>query len=520
MYAVTKWLAFAAAALVALPALAQSSDADSLAAQARSHLAARDPQSALTAVDGLDKLRGNQPENFDLLFLKGVTWQELALRAPAEDREAALQKSKNAYLEALKRRTGSAAVFNNLGSLHMLSGDEKTAGEWYRKAVDAGDSRRGYYALNYARSLEQRDPSQALQYARIAYEAAPDSDEARRYLGDLYRRSPADDSFARFLLQSVRDGHTKLATSLALDDLHSASSGRTPAQRATLLALVALAVAQDPAVLSQPSVTELVDRLRGLDGEPTVGPGSRQLASVLVRPPASVQDIGWWSREPVAVLERSRRAVMRDVLRVLGEQHARKQPQAAGQWLRVAIEMGERGPDLEAFLRLVELYVAQRQDSRLRELMQRFEFELFSEKGEAYQRSDWMLIYRLHLALGMTYAHMKVWTSPSPFQNAIFQLENAARAAARYNEIAQQRQRADRLALPAAAVIKLSEGYSALGQPDRATRFRIDAAGDLQQVRRVADSAEVLQSVRPDELGRLDAASKQKFSRLQVLTRE
>jgi hypothetical protein len=194
---------------------------------------------------------------------------------------------------------------------------------------------------------------------------------------------------------------------------------------------------------------------------------------------------------------------------------ARQQPEKAEPALRTAIELGDTGPDPEAFLRLVEHYVNQRREPQLRELMQRYEYELFSEKGEAYRRNDWRLIHRMHLSLGMTYAYMKVWrSSSSPFQNATFQLENAAVAAKRFNETAQRTGRPERLAMPPAAVLKLAEAYEAEGQRDRATQLRLDEAQALSAAQRKGDSAEVFESIRTDDVKRLNANSQQAYKRL------
>lgn len=507
-------------AALAGPLQAQGLSAEQLAVQARSQLVARNPQAALATVGQIDQLRGSEPAGFDLLFLQGVTWQELAAQASGGERDRALQQARDAYLQALQRRPDAAAVFNNLAGLAVQAGDLATAGEWYRRAVESGGAPRGYYALNYARALEPADAARALTYARIAHEAAPDSAEARSTLGRLYSRAPTGDAFVRFVAGSVRDGHTAFASELALDHLAAVATEAAPGQRAALLAVVAHALARDPVVLSQPPAPDLLQHLQRLEGDAAAGPGSRQLAGVLVDPPASPAALGWWNHDRVAVLDRTRRAVLRDLLRVLGEQQAAARPAMAERWLRLAVDLGDHGADPEAFLRLVDLLVAQRQERRLPELMQRHEYELFSEKSEAYRRNDWMMVYRLHLALGTTYAYMKAWTSPSPFQNAVFQLENAARAATRFNEAAQRQNRRERLALPAPAALQLAEGYAALGQADRGTRLRIDAADELLKQRRTADGAELLRSVRPEEATRLDAAARQKLTRLEALVRE
>jgi hypothetical protein len=278
-----------------------------------------------------------------------------------------------------------------------------------------------------------------------------------------------------------------------------------------MLMALALAIDKDMASQAPAPTPALLADLSRLPGDAGVAAGGQQLARVASGAVPDARELGWWNRERTRYLEPSRAGVMRQLLTTI----ARQQPQKAEPALRAAIELGDTGPDPEAFLRLVEHYVNQRREPQLRELMQRYEYELFSEKGEAYRRNDWRLIHRMHLSLGMTYAYMKVWrSSSSPFQNATFQLENAAVAAKRFNETAQRAGRPERLAMPAAAVLKLAEAYEADGQRDRATQLRLDEAQALSAAQRKGDSAEVFESIRTDDVKRLNANSQQAYKRL------
>jgi tetratricopeptide (TPR) repeat protein len=447
-----------------------------------------------------------------MLFLQGVTWQQLASSGKSVDRAQAIERSKQAYLDALKLRPQAPAIFNNLGSLYTLAGDETTADDWYRKAVAADDKRRGYYALNYARALEKRDQKEALRYAQMALKASPDNDEVRAYVGALARSAGSGDEFLQFLVDSAYKGHTKVVTSLALQDLTS-DVPRPEAGKSHVLAVLAFALTRDRTALAQQPAPQLIDDLkRVVDTDASIG--AQQLVRVLSAPPSTASELGWWNRDRVRALDRSRAAVMRELLISLGLQRTQKDPQDGERLLMSAIELGDRGPDPDAFLRLVELYVNQGQTSRLQELMRRYEVELFSEKGEAYQRNDMQLVYRMHLALGMTYAYMNVWSSPSPFQNATFQLENAGRAAERFNEQARRSGKTERLVMPPAAVLKLSEAYATAGQRDRATQLRIDSADALSTARRTADSVEVFRTIQKEDVARLGVASKEKYRAL------
>lgn len=512
----TRHPAFAAIGLVlagtlcAGNAFAQPDKDASLAATVRAQLQARDPDAALATLGKLEASRGAQPADYDLLFLQGVTWQELALRGKSVDRAQALERSQQAYQQALTLRPGAPAVFNNLGNLDAAAGRDAEAESWYRQAAAAGGERRGFYLANYARALEKRDPKQALETAQSALQASPGDDGLRAYVGELATRAGTDDQFLQFLQDNARQGHTRLVTTLATRDLKD-NPARAPAARAASLMMLAQAIDKDMASQAPAPTPALLAELSRLPGDAGIAAGGQQLARVASGAVPDARELGWWNRERTRYLEPSRAGVMRQLLTTI----ARQQPQKAEPALRAAIELGDTGPDPEAFLRLVEHYVNQRREPQLRELMQRYEYELFSEKGEAYRRNDWRLIHRMHLSLGMTYAYMKIWrSSSSPFQNATFQLENAAVAAKRFNETAQRAGRPERLAMPPAAVLKLAEAYEAEGQRDRATQLRLDEAQALSAAQRKGDSAEVFESIRADDVKRLNTTSQQAYKRL------
>ena len=498
--------------LAAASAFGQADDPKQLTATVRAALEARDPDRAVEALSRLDNVRASQTPDYEFLFLQGVTWQESAVRGKSTDRSQAIERSKQAYFDALKVRPVAPAVFNNLGSLFALTGDDKSADEWYGKAVAAADERQGYYAQNYARTLEKRDPQQALKYAQLALRAAPGNDDVRMYVGALAARTGDGSEFVRLLAESALNGRTRVVTSLALRELAAAE---TRVAKSQVLGVLAFALARDHVTLSQQPQPELLEGLNRTVGDADTVVGAKQFATVLTNsPPSSGSTLRWWSDEPIRVLDRTRSAVMRELMIALGMQRLQKRPQDAESLFRAAIELGEHGPDPDAFLRLVDLYVNSRQEGRLQELMRRYEAELFSEKGEAYRRNDLNLVFRMHLALGMTYAYMNVWTSNSPFQNAMFQLENAARAAERFNQRAKQTGKPDRLVMPPEAALKLSDAYATRGQRDRATQLRIDSADALAGARRTAESAEVLQTINKDDVARLAASSRERYRAL------
>lgn len=507
-------LATVALALAAAAGLAQAqSDEKQLADTVRVQLQARDPESALRTLERLQAQRGAQAPDYGLLFLQGVTWQELAARGQGVDREKAAEQARKAYLQALELRPNVPAIYNNLGSLYQTTGQADAALEWYAKAFEAGGTRRGYYAMNYARALEPSDPKRALEVGRIALKSAPTDEELRALVGGLAARSGSDEAFLQFLAESSAAGHSKLVVTLALQDLQAPST-RSSTGKWPVVVVMADALARDSAALAQPAPPEWVEGLGRVAGDAEATRGAQGLARVLSGGMVEAQDLRWWGRERVAVLDRSRGSVMRGLLIAMAQQRTQKRPQDAERYLIAAIGLGEEGPDPDAFLRIVELYVNQGQAARLQPLMQRYEGELFTEKGAAYRRNDLLLIYRMHLALGMTYAYMNVWSSPSPFQNATFQLESAQRTAERFNEQAKRADRAQRLVLPAPAVVKLAEAYTRNGQAERATQLKLGAVESFAASQRKGDGAEVLQTINAEEVQRLKPVDQVKYKQL------
>jgi len=200
------------------------------------------------------------------------------------------------------------------------------------------------------------------------------------------------------------------------------------------------------------------------------------------------------------------------VLLELGEARTSKDPTAAQAYFDAAISFGDHGPDPDAFLRLVELYA--KDPPRLSQLMNQYQWELFTEKGDAYQRGDWPLIFRLHVALGMTYARLEIWHSNTEYQNAIFQLSHAMDAAKRLNT--PQTPAPQRIALPPVAVELLAKGYEATGRPDMAAKVRVDGAAALRDIERVPDSKQVLASMPAASVARLDPTSRALYEKLRA----
>jgi len=431
-----------------------------------------------------------------------------------EEKAATLREAEHIYTEALKTDPKSGAALNNLAVISVRKGDSDAARKYFEDAIASDDGHKALYALNYSKFLQASDPQAAIQAARLAVKEAPNSSAAKEQLGALlWQTNPAD--LIPFANDLVSQGDSELATRFALQSLTSQS--RPEAERRAWLILLATRLAREYAISAEVRNSLGAD-LAKLESDQMIGQGAQQLRAVIDTPPQSHTAVSWWSNQWKAPLPRTLagRASMRDVLLAAGEFHSRQDMKRAEGYFLVAVDLGERGPDPDAFLRLVELYAGNDKTEQLATarqqlaaLMRRYEFELFSEKSDAYREHNWPLIFRMHVALGTTYGYLKIWTSPGHYQNAIFQLSNAMLAAERAAN--DPKWKATPLALPPRGVELLAEGYLATGRQDLALRARIDGAAALDRVGHARDSAKVFREIAVLDVEKLNTESRVKY---------
>jgi hypothetical protein len=435
------------------------------------------------------------------------------------EKQASLQPAEAIYTSALETDPKQGAALNNLAVLAVNKGDRTAAQQYFERAIAAEDGHKALYALNYSKYLQATDKPAAVKAARVAVAAAPDSTVANEHLGTLlWQTNPAemlplaDDLLSR--------GHTELATRFALKCLTSQT--RPAEERRAWLILLASRVAREYGIAAAARESMSSD-LAKLASEPEIGRGSGQLRAVITSPPHSPADIDWWAAQtqPSSGEHLNGRLAMRNVLLAAGELSSQRDAKRAEQYFTAAIDLGDKGPDPDAFLRLVELYASNGAGEQLAKatqglaaLMDRYQNAMFREKGEAYRTENWELIYRMHVALGMTYAYLKTWRSEVEYQNAIFQLSHAMQAADRAN--GGRREGGNLLALPPVGIEKLAQGYVGIGRKDLALRARIDGATALMKIRHVQDSADVLNSIPAAEIPTLDEVSRAKYDALRA----
>ena len=463
----------------------------------------------------------NAEEIFDLQFLKGLAWQQIAESSPlgSEQRNRAFASAESAYERAAQLRPQSSATLNNLAALNGSAGREQDARRYYSRAIEmaqkADDPKSAGYALNYSRYLEDKDAGEALRLAKLACNVPEPSVDAREQLAKLYRKYDPG-QLLPYAVTLLKGGFTEQVQNLSIAGARD--SKLAEGTRREWLNLLALALAQVATSGIAFDAAPVLAQLQAIPQGDPVGAGARELDTAVHEPPGYESRLAWWnsaSRGQSSGI--SSREAMRTLLTALGDRASagkEPDPEIAARYYGTAIPLGDRGPDPEAFLSLVNMYADAGNKSALQALMSRFEDRLFSEKGDAYQSGDWSLIYRLHVALGMTYAHLGVWDSPTPYQNATFQLEAAQRASDRLNAASQASAKPTRYSLPPAAASKLAHGYTLKGRPDLATKVRIDSAEALQKANRTSESAKVLRSIQASELPGASPETQAKYQRL------
>jgi len=492
-------IVLAAAWCVAGASLAQT--ADEVARAQR--LVVTDPARASEYVAEL-RAKGAPEREFDLAFLAGVAAQRSAGEGAAK--RDALEQARAAYAEAAELNPKSSAVAYNQFTVLATLGDEAGALRELERALalaaESKDPKLALYQLRYAESLAKREPEHAVQALEALLASAPGEARALALLEELYlAHSP--EKLAALGARALAAGELAAAEQSALALLEAE---RTPADaRHEALRLLAATWARSGSALTAARSKNAMRAFKA-QRDAAVAARAQELLAALG---GAKGEFPTWSRDTATSpsLARSGRAIFRDLLRALAQQWLRgAEPRAAEaeRALLAAIPLGDHGPDPDAFLEATSVYANAARPEAIRALMGRYEFELFSEKSAAYARDDYALVHRMHLALGLTYAALDVWKSPSQFQNAFFQLDAAMLAARRFNE-RQPAGSKERLAAPALAIEKLAKAYDDRGDWQQGLRVRsegsaaLQAAGRLEEQRIIVENLRLQQQVRAEE---------------------
>ena len=441
--------------------------------------------------DGLARARaqGDVSRESVLAFNLGMTLQA---RGRAEDAPELLVRAETYYRDVLRLKPASSAAYNNLAGLYLEMGRVEEAAAAYEQAVDLGDERQAFYALNYGDLLaETGDPERALGYYQIAERQQPRNPQVWERLVRFYLTHDRD-RLAAYLWQRLHEGQERTATDVALRALADAEWDADPKAvrlQEELLALAVMGLSEqyyDPATFDD---TPAGVAFRRLEANPVVGEGAREMRLMQTEDPGKLHpdDLRWWVDRGQPFRDAPRgvwpREACQALLRSLGDWYrGHSDPDRAAVYYRLSADFyGESDP--EAVLRLVDLYLgndkgAAATSERIEALLNRYAFDLFEGKGEAYRQSHLKKIFAYHRTLGTIYALLERWGSPQEVTSALFQLENARRVAKQHREAYPD---AEPLRFDERLVSFLARGYDATGYPERALRVRLEGALELYQ---------------------------------------
>ena len=488
-----------------------------------------DALAAITGWERDDLVAGRQP-TFQRVYWRGSVDLTRGGRADGSARDALLVTAEQAFQAALALRPGHDRVAINLASVARLRGDLVSAQRWYELAARADGLRpevAAFNAMRYAEFLRDtaRGP-EALLWSRRAVDRLPGGVSAQALHLELLTAHGGAFELARWLDERRRAGATIFAARSALLALPPLAA-RPIAERWSLLLVAVAAMARDPALTNaSPGVPQpLRDAIVAARSEVGLAPAVAQLVAQLEQPRADVSAVSAWrSTDADQVTGLSPRSALR--MLAITRARDRSDVDRSERWWRVAVELGDRGPDPESFVGLVaHLSQHGRAGDALPAIMQRYEEALFSLKGSAYNEANWALVFRMHMALGMAYGAMQRWNSnDSPYRNAVFQLDAAVRAAQNANQETNPTRRApEPLAVPAEGLAVLATGLRARGEEAKAVDAQLVGAERLRDLARHSEVVAVVRGLsepvrvgeRPPAEAPLSATQRQRLERLQ-----
>jgi tetratricopeptide (TPR) repeat protein len=433
-------------------------------------------------------------------FYLGLTDQQQAGAGVEEARRLALLESALVhYREALAKGPESAGILNNLARVQASLGRTNAALMALSRAVELNDSRRGFYAENYADLLLQagrwRDACRL--YAMVAGEQPQNRSVHRKMVDACVQQGP--DLLAWYLWELAEAGQVAQVLDSALGVMRNPVWSR--AQREELMGLVAHGLSRKNETLEEFWGTAAARALRELSEDPVVGEGVKGLLHLYEPGALDARRIRWWTRL-VRAGEEPRRGrwpfeSFLGLVRSLGERagvEGQMERQEAYWLLAVGAKPG--APDPEALWLLANHYSDRREVRKLDALMQQHEVGIFQGKGEAYSTSQTEKIYRYHMALGVIYSQLDRWKSSRQVDSALFQLQRAMETADHLNAKAAAGGGGGGVAgpvvVPTRLVDLLASGYDKTGQADQAIRVRFDQAEKYLKLNQTDAAARVM----------------------------
>jgi tetratricopeptide (TPR) repeat protein len=457
-------------------------------------------------------------------FKLGLVWQawgEAALREGndelARDR---LRRAELEYQTLLEHTPSSAGTYNNLARVYDQMGRINAATDAYEQAVAVEDVRQPLFTLNYADFLRRQGRnSAAIGYYQRVLEARPENTRALEGLAEAYWATDRP-ALIGYMWDLIYGGREVRALDIALDKLATSEWTGTDTvieqQKTALLTCVVMGLSLGsyaPEAFLESDRARLLTELSGSDRH--IGRGAREIL-LLHRPEASAEaSFDWWAtrgnlREDPPPGWIWPREAFRRLIRARGAWYQEQgHVETAQTYYLLSIRLPGEDTDPEALLHLAKMYFRAGTPERIDRLMNQYAEALFSGKATAYRKAQWAKAYDYHRTLGVMYAYLKRWGDASTPTSAIFQLEEARKDAARYNEAAGSSQR---IRVEPQMIDYLAEGYEATNKPRAAMVVRLEAA---EVYERQGDRESRIQVLKPLESRSLPADLQVRYERLQ-----
>lgn len=435
-------------------------------------------------------------------FYLGLVDQQQAVSGLDEaQRIRLLESAVTHYQHALETGPEAAGILNNLARVQVLLGQTNAALSSLSRAVELNDSRRGFYAENYADLLLQagkwRDACR--YYALVAGEQPQNRAVHRKMVDACVRQGP--DLLAWYLWELAQAGQVVQVLESTLSVMREPVWTRP--QREELMGLVAFCLSRKNETVDEFAASSAALRLNELVDDSEVGEGAKGLLHLYQPGPLETARVRWWTRL-VRRGEEARRGLwpfeaFLGLVRALGDRagiEGNLERQEAYWMLAVGAKPG--APDPDALLLVANFYSDRKDLAKLDALLQRYEVDIFRGKGEAYSSSQTEKIYRYHMALGVIYSQLDRWKTPGQVNSALFQLRRAIETADHLNENYRGAGGgaggggASPVVVPTRLVDLLATGYEKTGQAEESIRVRFDQAEKYLKINQSDAAARVM----------------------------
>ncbi len=442
---------------------------------------------------------GDREWEANFSFYMGLTRQGQAGEAGNQsEAKNLLQDAETFYRRVLEVLPHSGPALNNLAQIYSETGRTAEAEELYQRLIESNSPHQAFYRKNYAELLSRKgDWRAAVDNYKAAVQAQPENVQAYQSAIQFYLSNEQADP-AEYLWELLNKDLAIRALESALTFLEK---GRwSKAVNEDLLTVVAVSLSRqyyDPVKFrDSPSAK----RLGALERNPLIGEGAIRIVDLHAEERFDPIRYAWWGERGSTSADKPRGLWPRDgfrlLIRSLGNWFYKKGSDSrAEQYYRLAMLLSRREPDPEAFLDLVDLYIAKNRITEIDRLGQEVIPELFYGKGLAYRYSQLQKVYKYHRALGVVYSSLERWGDVGQPASAIFQLEHARSVAREFNAESARKGSKDRLSIEPRLIDLLAKGYMRVDHPAASVKVRIDAAEEYVKESNPENARKVLQPV-------------------------